>query len=378
MSTAGRTTDPYAVDEAACRGRQRRLLDEMSRLEIELAVLSCRESVLWLTGALVRAPFEPVAAITADGHVTLVVPDRQLDAPAAADVRIGYAAKLHSTIRDDQREASSLALQLALQSVPKRVGVEFATFGPFLAFVAAGNQAPPLDVGPTIFQLRRRKDADELKMLCRANEANRAMYERAREIVRPGVNELDIYSELHAVAVRTLGEALTYFGQDFRSAARGGLPRERPAQAGELYILDLGVGFRGYYSDNARTLAVGGQPSAEQQQAWQAVMEVFPVVEATVRPGASCRALFETVQQQLDQHPPGKFLTHLGHGVGLHPHEGPHLNPNWDDTFAEGDFIAVEPGLYDDTLRYGVRLEQNYVVTADGAELLTPWPMELC
>jgi Xaa-Pro aminopeptidase len=203
------------------------------------------------------------------------------------------------------------------------------------------------------------------------------MYERAREIVRPGVNEVDVYAELQAVAVRTLGEALTYFGQDFRSAARGGLPRNRVAQAGELYILDLGVGFRGYYSDNARTLAVGGAPSAAQRRAWQAVLDVFPLVESTVRPGASCRTLFEAVATQLDESRPWQFLTHLGHGVGLAAHEGPHLNPHWDDTFAEGDYIAVEPGLYHDELRYGVRLEQNYVVTAGGVELLTPWPLEL-
>jgi Xaa-Pro aminopeptidase len=350
----------------------------MTRLGIDLAVLTCRESVQWLTGALVRPPFEPVAAITADGQVTLIVPERQLGEPAAADERLGYPAKLLSTIQDDQRAASSAVLRSALPRIPEHVAFEYGSFSPHLAFLVSNGEEEPIDVGPTMFRLRRHKDADELAMLRRANEANRAMYERAREIIRPGVNELDVYTELHSVAVHTLGEALTYFGQDFRSAARGGLPRDRVTGAGELYILDLGVGFRGYYSDNARTLAVGGEPTDGQRQAWQAVMEVFPVVEATVQPGASCRSLYETVKRQLDEYPPWQFLTHLGHGVGLAPHEGPHLNPNWDDTFAEGDFIAVEPGLYHDQLRFGVRLEQNYVVTADGVELLTPWPLGMC
>src|SRR5262249_11129840 len=161
----------------------------------------------------------------------------------------------------------------------------------------------------TIFKLRRRKDADELAMLRRANDANRAMYEHARTIVRPGVNELEVYCELQSVAVHTLGETLTYFGQDFQSAARGGVPRDRDAQPGERYILDHGVGFRGYYSDNCRTFAVG-EPTTAQQKAWEAVMEVFPVVDETVRPGASCRALFETVQHQLDGYIPWKFMTH--------------------------------------------------------------------
>ena len=67
----------------------------------------------------------------------------------------------------------------------------------------------------------------------------------------------------------------------------------------------------------------------------------------------------------------------LGHGVGLAPHEGPHLNPRWDDVFAEGDFFAAEPGLYHDSLRHGVRLEENYVVTTDGVRRLTDYRLDL-
>jgi Xaa-Pro dipeptidase len=234
-----------------------------------------------------------------------------------------------------------------------------------------------VEIDTIVFELRRRKDADELRMLARANEANRAMYEHARRMVRPGVNELDVYSELHAVAVRTLGEPLTYFGQDFRSGARGGAPRNRVAEAGELMIFDLGVGFRGYHSDNARTIAVNGEPTKLQERAWEGIAAIFSLIESDARAGASCRELFNQVQQQLDEFQPWTFNHHLGHGVGLAPQEGPHLNPRWDDTLAEGDYIAVEPGLYHEDLRAGIRLENNYVVTADGVKLVTDWPLEL-
>lgn len=373
----GPTMDAYAVNEEACRGRQRRLLAEMERLGVELAVLTSRESVQWLTGALIRPPFETLAAQTAGGKVSLVVPERQIQIAAAVDERVGYPAKLHSTNQDDQREASSEAFLPSLSQIPSLVAVEWASISPYLSRPIAGSGAELVNIGPSIFELRRRKDPDELAMMRRANEANEAMYARAREIIRPGVNELDVYCELQSVAVRTLGEPLTYFGQDFHCGARGGPPQNRAAQAGELYILDLGVGFRGYYSDNARTIAVDREPTAVQQRAWQAVADVFSLVEETVRPGTSCRELFETVQRQLDQFLPWIFNHHLGHGVGLAPQEGPHLNPNWDDTFAVGNFLAVEPGLYHEELRFGVRLEQNYVVTPKGVELLTPWPLAL-
>jgi Xaa-Pro aminopeptidase len=369
--------DVYAVDEPACRGRQQRLINALSELGLEIAVVTARETVQWLTGAWVRAPYEPVAVLRADGHLTLVLPERQLAQPAAADVKLGYAAKLHSTLVDDQRSASSSTLQSVITKVPTRVAVEFASFSPHLTFLTAAGGNEFSDICPIVSRLRRHKDPDELAMMRRANEANRAMYERAREIVRPGINELEVYAELHAVAVGTLGEALTYLGQDFQSGSRGGLPRDRVAQASELYILDLGVGFRGYYSDNARTLAVGGSPSEFQQKAWRAVRDVFSLIEENVQPGVSCKMLFEAVQKQLDGYRPWIFNHHLGHGVGLSPQEWPHLNPNWDDHFEVGDLFTVEPGLYHDDLRHGVRLEQNYLVTATGVELLTPWPLEL-
>jgi Xaa-Pro aminopeptidase len=367
--------DPYGVDLAACRGRQRRLLDAMASEGVELVVLSRRESVQWLTGVNIRAPYEPLAAIDAGGRVTLVLPSRQVSLTAAADDVIPYEEKWHSSLRDVQQQASATALHTAARVVPKRIGCEYGSFGLHLA---AGWDATTIDVEPTVFALRRHKDADELRMMRRANEANQAMYEVARQIVRPGVNELDVYTELYAAAVKTLGEPPTYIGQDYRSGARGGAARDRAAEAGELYILDLGVGFRGYYSDNCRTLAVSGEPTAAQQRAWEAVKAVFPLVESTIKPGASCRQLFETVQKQLDELLPWVFDSHLGHGVGLAPQEGPHLNPFWDDTFAAGDFLAVEPGLYHEAdLRHGVRLEQNYLVTDDGVELWTAWPIEL-
>ncbi len=366
--------NPYEVDGTACRSRQRRLLSEMEEHGLEWVLLTRSESVQWLTGAYTGPLFAPVAAIHAEGKVTLVLPSRKTSLTVAADEVLPYEEKWCSTLRDEQRIASNAVLMGALPIKLRHVGGEWSQFGPDLLADCEGKVT---NIEPAIFRMRRQKDIDELRMLRRANDANRAMYQLAREIVRPGVNELELYNALHAAAVEELGEALTYFGQDFRSNARGGLPRDRQIQEGELLILDLGVGFKGFYSDNARTIAVGGQPSDKQVQAWERVCEVFPLVEASVRPGASCKQLFQEAQSLLDQSLPWVFNHHLGHGVGLAPQEGPHLNPNWDDTFDVGEFFTAEPGLYHEELRAGVRLEENYVVTATGCEKLTDYPLGL-
>ena len=153
----------------------------------------------------------------------------------------------------------------------------------------------------------------------------------------------------------------------------------RPALAlsGELFILDLGPCYRGYYADNCRTFSVDGKPTDDQLEAWRRIVDCLDMVEQTVKPGVSCRELFERAQSMLDEAPLGKFFHHLGHGFGLYPHEAPHLNPHWDNVFEEGDAFTAEPGLYDEALQAGIRLEQDYRVTSDGVERLTSFPLEL-
>lgn len=364
------------IDQAAIESRQKRLVAELQKQNVGLAVLLRTESVQWLTGVYVGPLFPVAASITDEGQVTLVLPSRKVETPAVADQALPYVEKRLSTMCDssEQRIDSVLALLGSFSSTPSRAACEFSIAPSFLT---SKFDSDWFDIDPVVFQLRRRKDADELAMMAKANLANEAMYARAREIIEPGLNELDLYTELHTTAVKTLGEPLTYFGQDFRANARGGAPRDRRAEAGELWILDLGVGYRGYFSDNARTICVGGEPSAEQQAAHDRIAAVFPMIESTVRPGVSCKEVFDKATEMLAGSEPWVFNHHLGHSVGLAPHEGPRLNPNWDDTFEPGNFLAVEPGLYHDDLRHGIRLENNYVVTEEGVELVTDWPLGL-
>ena len=87
--------------------------------------------------------------------------------------------------------------------------------------------------------------------------------------------------------------------------------------------------------------------------------------------------MYEEVAAKLDGYRGWSFPHHLGHGIGLSTHESPRLNPDWDDIFQEGDVFTIEPGLYGEGLRGGVRLEENYVVTASGITRLSSFPLDL-
>ena len=265
-----------SLDHNACRVRQQRLLAIMEEKQIDLAIFTQRENIQWLSGQWFNWYFQPAVALHANGHLTLVAPTKPPVA-AAADEVLHYEAQWHSTLRNDQRNASSEVLwdRLRAASTPQRIGVEFSTFGPSLA---QHTSAELIDIEPEMYVLRRHKEADELAMIKQAIAGTEAMYKRAREIIEPGISELEVYNQLQATAVERFGEVLTGTGNDYQCRSRGGAPRsQHEATQGDLYILDLGPAYRGYYADNCRTIAVS-EPTEEQRIAWEHVSAVFDYI----------------------------------------------------------------------------------------------------
>ncbi len=369
-------SEPLNLSPHLCRLRQQRVRKRLAELSVDRAILVGHENVQYLTGFRPHRLMQAAVCLETDGRCILAAPNQEPEL-AAADEIVTFSAQWHSTLRQEQPEIAIATLVNAVGSnLGGRTAVEYSGCGHHLSQYVAGPDCL-VDVDRQMWQIRRRKEADELAMIRRAIECTEAMYVRAREIIAPGISELEVFNQLHAVAVDVAGEPLTALGNDFQCNSPGGPPRDRTARDGELFILDLGPAYRGYYADNCRTIAVNRQPTDEQVNAWQAIVAVLDMVEDTVIPGASCRTLFETAQAMLDEYCPDAFFHHLGHGFGLFPHEAPHLNPNWDDTFQEGDCFTAEPGLYTDELKAGIRLEQNYRVTSTGVERLTNFSLEL-
>lgn len=371
-------TSPIKLDPEQCRLRQRRLVEIIRSLNLDRAILIQHAHIQYFTGFRPHKLMAAVVSLDADGKCLLVAPNSAPD-DAAADQVGTFEAQWRATLRQEQLQAAAEVLRQMLDGnpTPKRVGVEFSSFGPHCRqAVGLTDNVESVDLEPPLWQLRRNKDADELAMICRAIQCTDAMYARAKEIIEPGITELEVFNQLHAAAVEVAGEPLTDIGNDYQCNSSGGPPRPRAAQSGELFVLDLGPAYRGYYADNCRTFCVD-QPSEEQHEAWQAIVATLDIVEKTVRPGVRCQDLFNRAKEMLDKYRTDSFFHHLGHGFGLFPHEGPHLNPNWDDTFQEGDIFTAEPGLYELELKAGIRLEQNYRVTANGVERLTSFPLDL-
>lgn len=363
------------LDPNLSRVRQKRLLDAMAERKLDAVVVGAPEHVQYLSA--VRPGWLHFGAfiLFADGRSWMTSGNAPAEG-AAVDEAVVYEAQWMSTLRPEQPMVVAAQAVEALKARRAReIGLDASAVSSQIALMAMDVE--PID--SVLWQLRRRKEADELALIRTGCACADAMYARAREMIRPGVTELEVFAELQAAAVRTAGEPMSmYLGNDYKCGPGGGAPRNgRACEAGELYVIDVGPTVRGYFSDACRTFAVDRNPTDAQMTAWLAISGALRIVEQTVKPGARCRDLFLEVDAHLGRCPVGKFGHHLGHGIGLASHEYPHVNPKWDETFQEGDVFTAEPGLYATELRGGIRLENAYRVTATGVENLIRSPLEL-
>ncbi len=359
------------LDPSLCRSRQDRLRRYLVDHDYDGAIFFDRHYIYGLTGYWHGQPLTPTAlAVKTDGLTSLVTHFPEPDAPAADEI-LSYVPNDYCTLRPNLSACVTEVLN------PRLAGWKTAAVEQQVpAALIAGPRCT--DFSQDYQYLRRHKDADEVAAVEFTVDCADRVYTAAKELLQPGTDEAVLMATLLETATNAAGEFLSGWGQDFQAGTPGGLARPgRKALPGELLPLDIGVGVRGYRTDLCRTFAVDHQPTDEQLAAHARVIEAMKLGEALMKPGQSCRAFYESVKEHLEGWQGYSFFHHAGHGIGLDAHEVPRLNPAWDDTFEEGDLIAFEPGLYGDALRAGIRLENNYHITADGFRQISFFPLDL-
>ena len=359
---------PPDLTHSGCLTRQERLRRHLETSGLDGAIVADPNNLYYFTNFWSRLIFRPVFFLPVDGPSVLCVPVEESDAWIADEQRVYPSSRLY-TLDDDQPRLSLQELSTEIAAC-RRIGCDDA-LRPWLL-----GEAGCEDLVGALMKMRRTKDPDEVDVIRHCIRGCEAAFECAREMIEPGLTEVEIHAAMHEAAIVAVGEAIGELGNDFQANAMGGPPRLRAIKAGELMPLDVGVAVRGYHCDLCRTMCVG-EPSDIQEAAGRKCAELLDYIEETVKPGVSCKRLYEDVREQLDGYNGWSFPHHLGHGLGLFPHEAPRLNPNWDDTIQSGDVIAVEPGLYAEELRAGVRIEDDYLVTGNGVERLSSHPRHL-
>lgn len=365
------TTTSIGLTLDGCRERQQRLRDQLRELQLDGALISHRRHVNYLSGYwhVGRPCLETALLVGTDGPTVLAVGE-DLSSPVAADQTVRFTADRLSTLVDNQVVEWFELLRPHMRQL-RRLGCDEGR-QPWLL-----RDWEIQGLTGLMLSLRRAKDRDEVELIKVAIGGAEALYARARELLAPGITEIEMFAELEAAAVKHVGEPITEIGNDFQCNTPGGLPRHRQMQKGEIAIFDVSVVVRGYGCDLCRAFVVGSEPSSAQGRAQRRVMDAISHVEATVKPGVSCKKLYKEVAEMLQAPGDFSFFHHLGHGIGISAHEAPRLNPNWDNHFQVGDVFTAEPGLYAPELCAGIRIEENYLVTPTGIEKLSQFPTDL-
>jgi Xaa-Pro aminopeptidase len=218
------------------------------------------------------------------------------------------------------------------------------------------------------------KDDDELELIREAVRVGAKLFDRALEVVRPGVKESEVAAEMEYAARKAGAEEMS-FPTIVASGARSALPHGRATEQivspGGFVVCDFGVILAGYCSDQTRTVWVGNAPE-HARHAYEAVREAQAAAIAAVRPGICVGEVDAAARKVLHKARLGRYFTHsTGHGVGLEIHEAPRVAGGQREVLKAGMVITIEPGVYFPG-KWGVRIEDMVAVNESGCEVLTP------
>jgi len=230
------------------------------------------------------------------------------------------------------------------------------------------------DAPSLVERARMVKDGDELNRIRDAVALGAKLFDRALEVLRPGVKETEVAAEMELAARRGGAEEMS-FPTIIASGARSALPHGRasdqPIAKGGFVVCDFGVILSGYCSDQTRTVWVGPVPE-DARRAYQAVREAQQAAIDAVRPGVPVGEVDAAARKVLRKAGLGRYFTHsTGHGVGLEIHETPRVADGQPEILQPGMVITIEPGVYFPG-KWGVRIEDMVAVTSGGCEVLTP------
>jgi Xaa-Pro aminopeptidase len=230
------------------------------------------------------------------------------------------------------------------------------------------------DAPAIVERMRMVKDEDELQRIRAAVILGAKIFDRAVEVLRPGVSEVEVAAEMELVARQSGAEQMS-FPTIIASGARSALPHGRASDhkvaAHGFVVCDFGVILSGYCSDQTRTVWVGSVPK-DARDSYEAVLEAQQAAISTVRVGVTAGEVDAAARDVLKKAGLARYFTHsTGHGVGLEIHEPPRVADQQPEVLQPGMVITIEPGVYFPG-KWGIRIEDMVAVTASGCEVLTP------
>ncbi|WP_117591465.1 M24 family metallopeptidase [Haloprofundus halophilus] len=366
-------TDRYADRRSA-------LFEELPE-SVETVYVAPSETLRYLSGLSMHQSERPtLLVLSREAGPAAVLPELETDRAADA---LGDDVPFYTygDATDPTRAASEAFDRLAAdRALSGEAAVEFRSTR-VLEYTLLTDYHDPesiRDLEPAAAALRARKDESERDSMRKAARISDRVLQETFEDIEVGTTERDVERAIEKRVIDS--DADGYAGGIVTAGERTAFPHantgDTEIEEGDLVMIDFYIRVDGYFSDITRTVAVG-DPGEECRDIYEVVREAARAGREAVAEGVEYQELDRAARQVVDDAGYGDYFPHrLGHGLGLEGHEPPYLVEGNDATLTVGNAFTVEPGVYVDGVG-GVRIEDDVLLTEDGAEVLTETPRDL-
>ncbi len=384
------------IDLAALRaGRLARLQTMLRRHDFPVALLYSTPNIRYATGVDVMSvwtagTFARYCLVPAEGAPILCEysGSMHVSQKLVRDVRPAYTWRFgglaaHDKAREWARSIRATLAELGLER--ERLAVDKLDAVGFLALQAEGIAI--VDVGPATVDAREVKTREEIE-LCALNGAiGDAMLAEFEAAIRPGIREYELLAVLSDALLRRRGEGL--FTRLVASGANTNPwlteAQDKAVMPGDLVGVDTDAnGVEGYVIDVSRTFLCGDAPSSEQKEAYRVAYECVGGMLELVRPGVSFEEFARKAPRLPEAYAAQRYPT-MVHQAGLED-EGPGIPYPDDDRgprrimpkreLKENMVLCLECYAGKVGAPFGVKLEEQVLVTADGPRSIGAYPYE--
>jgi Xaa-Pro dipeptidase len=371
--------------------RLERVRSLMAEREIDALVVRTPDNIVYLTNFWGMKGYDACVFPREGEPVLICLEASEADAARTAwtsDVRLfpGYDP-------GDARPPSLRALELATQAAAGygRVAIELSggtqaadrMVGEPTTFSKAWFDAFPgaVDATAVLVPARAIKTPQEVERITLANEIAAAAMEHVRSELRPGMTCAQAAAAWQAyvhgegtgwkgMVELALPFSLVWSGPSIRTFTA---TSAAPVIEGEPTLFEIWVCADGYWADHTKNL-VCGELKPRYAELEQGLLEVYDAAIARLRPGGSLAELDRQVRAGIDALGfPGQPTHPVCHGIGARAHEPPYAHQAADTEIHESMVFALEPGCYWPE-GGGLRVEDNFHVTAEGPVKLSPFP----
>jgi Xaa-Pro aminopeptidase len=363
----------------------------MAEEDLDALVVRAPDNVLYLSNYWGMKGYDAVV-FPLEGEATLIALEPQREEAE----RVGWAGEIRLVKGYDERDPrppNARTLELAVEAARPygRVGLELSLgtqaadrmVGEPTTYTRGWFDAWPdaADATPLLARARAVKTAQEIERMRLANEIAAAAMEHCREHVRPGMKESEAGALwngfVHAHGTGWEGKvelahgfSLVWSGPGIRTFTSTG---ERPVQENEPTLFEIWVCADGYWCDHTKNVCPG-ELTAPYERLLDQLLGVYTAAVEHCRPGASLAELDKLIRAGIAEAGYAGQPSHpIAHGVGARAHEPPYAHQAGGGTIEEGMVLAIEPGIYWEG-GGGLRLEDNFLITAAGPEKLSSYP----